>query len=450
MKMKRRNLLLNTAGLGSLVGFGAFPSFLSASALPTITDRYFVFAYFSGGWDNLLSLDPRNPDVFTQSVVNETGIQPAYERQDIQDVLIETSVPGLTFGPYIGDLAAHAEKLAVVRGMSMGAIAHKTARRHVLTGYLPAGTSVRRSSLSTMLASLLRQNEPIPNLVAGVESFNLDQPLWASGLPAGSLEDFHKALLPSGQMIQEGSRAALESFFSAQKIRSTTDLERTIYANRELARDLVTSDLSEYFNLDSSDSDMQALKEHYRIESGELGEGGKMALLASQALTKGVSRCVTIRVANNLDSHQAAAWENDQGPNQVEGFNSIAALIDDLSSKPFHDGSGDSWMDHTTIVCFSEFGRTAMLNSGGGRNHSLINSMLLLGAGISGGQVIGASSDIAMQSEFVDLATGQVSENGEILTNDHIARSLLHSIGITDDIGDYRKESIGALLSGVS
>ena len=447
MKIKRRNLLLSTAGWSAL---GLSPSLLQASALPTISDRYFVFAYFSGGWDNLLSLDPRDPDVFTQAVVNQTGIEPAYERQDIQDILIETSVPGLTFGPYMGDLVSHADKLAVVRGMSMGAIAHKTARRHALTGYLPAGTSVRRSSISTLLASLLKQDEPIPNLVAGVESFNLDQPLWASGLPTGSIEDFHKALLPSGQLIQEGSRAALETFFSAQKLRSTTDLERIIYTNRELARDLVSSDLSEYFNLDSTDSEMQLLKEHYRIDSGELGEGGKMALLASQALTKRVSRCVTIRVANNLDSHQAAAWENDHGPNQLEGFNSISALIDDLSSKPFYDGSGDSWMDHTTIVCFSEFGRTAMLNSGGGRNHSLINSMLLLGAGVSGGQVIGASSDIAMQSEFVDLTTGQVSENGEILTNDHIARSLLHSIGISDDIGDYRKDPILALLSGVN
>ena len=51
-------------------------------------------------------------------------------------------------------MANHADKIALVRGMSMGAVAHNTARRHVLTGYLPAGTSVRRSSVTTSLSFL--------------------------------------------------------------------------------------------------------------------------------------------------------------------------------------------------------------------------------------------------------------------------------------------------------
>ena len=76
--------------------------------------------------------------------------------------------------------------------------------------------------------------------------------------------------------------------------------------------------------------------------------------------------------------------------------------------------------------------------------------MLLIEYGIQGGQVIGASTDIGMQAEFVDLMTGQVSPNGEIITNDHIARTLMHSIGVTDDIGDYRQNPIDALLAGVS
>ena len=447
MTFSRRNVILGGAGL---LGLGLSPTIARATSVPSITDRYFVFAYFSGGWDNLLALDPRNPDVFTYDNADQTGIEPAYDRQETEDYLISTSVPNMTFGPYIGDLANHADKIALVRGMSMGAVAHNTARRHVLTGYLPAGTSVRRSSVATSLASLLRQNEPIPNLVAGVESFNLDQPLWSSALPAGNLDSLYQALLPSNQNIQMGSRDAIDQFFLKQKIRSSTQIEQVIYENRVLSRLLVEEELAELFNINSTDSQMISLREHYRIDSGELGDGGKMAILASQALTQGVSRCVTIRVADGLDSHQQAAWEGVHGSNLLEGFNSVAALIDDLSSKPYPNGMGESWMDHTTIVCFSEFGRTARLNSQGGRNHSLINSMLLIGAGILGGQVIGASTDVGMQSEFVDLMTGQVSPNGEIITNDHIARTLMHSIGITDDIGDYRQNPIDALLSGVS
>ena len=33
------------------------------------------------------------------------------------------------------------------------------------------------------------------------------------------------------------------------------------------------------------------------------------------------------------------------------------------------------------------------------------------------------------------------------MTNNHVARTLLHSIGVTEDIGDFRKDPILALLS---
>ena len=79
MKTNRRDFL-KLATIGATVpSVGLLPRVLHA-ATPTITDRYFVFAYFSGGWDVLLSLDPRDPDVFQPSTVAATGIQPAYDR----------------------------------------------------------------------------------------------------------------------------------------------------------------------------------------------------------------------------------------------------------------------------------------------------------------------------------------------------------------------------------
>ena len=49
---------------------------------------------------------------------------------------------------------------------------------------------------------------------------------------------------------------------------------------------------------------------------------------------------------------------------------------------------------------------------------------------------------------FAGLITYEVAlhESGELLTNNHIARSLLHSIGIEEDLGDYRAEPILAML----
>ena len=155
---------------------------------------------------------------------------------------------------------------------------------------------------------------------------------------------------------------------------------------------------------------------------------------------------MTIKVANNLDSHQRTAWETAHGPNQQEGFDSIAALASYLAATPFGDVPGDNWLNHTTIMCFSEFGRTEKLNGNGGRDHNLISSMLLLGGDIRGGQVIGATTDLGMQAQPVDLMTGQVSLTGELIGNNHIARTLLHSIGVEEDVGDFREEPITSLL----
>jgi hypothetical protein len=44
------------------------------------------------------------------------------------------------------------------------------------------------------------------------------------------------------------------------------------------------------------------------------------------------------------------------------------------------------------------------------------------------------------------LLTGELSSAGELISNNHIARTLLHMIGIEDDVGDYRKGPVLAML----
>jgi len=412
------------------------------ASVPTQPDRHFVFVYFGGGWDNLIALDPRDPDVFTQERVSETGIELGYDELGVDEPLIQTDIG--TFGTFIGRLADHTEKLAVLRGMTMGSVAHNSARRHALTGFLPAGTSVRRSSLSTILASHLGSENPIPNLSIGVDCFNLDQPMWANALQANNIETLYSALAKGDLDLEEPTRDALETFFAKQMARTTHQREEEIYANRLLSRELINRDLAQYFNFDSSESQTVMRKEHYGISDNIYGKSGEMAFIAAQALTNRISRCVTLDISPNLDAHQKDRWTNDHGPDIQQGFDAVALLMEDLAASPYDSTS--SWLDHTTIWCFSEFGRGSLRNINGGRDHSLINGMILMGAGIRGGQVIGASSDIGMQAQAVDLATGLVHESGELLTNNHIARSLLHSIGFEDDIGDYRADPILALL----
>ena len=452
MKSTRRDFLKIASAGALLPSLSLWPGLLSAASTPTVTDQYFVFAYFSGGWDGLLGLDPRDPSVFTPALVSSTGIQPAYQTLrglEPEDYLVPTSVDGMTLGPFIGDIAAtHADKLTVIRGMTMESVAHQVARRHALTGIRPAGTAVRGSSLSTILAYLLGESEPIPNLVAGLSSFNLGHPLWASGLPASSIQDLYQALSAPIRALDAGQRDALEAFFSKQEAQIHTALEAEVYGNRRIARSLIEQELAGHFDIDSTEGEMPGLLAHFGDESGSISDSGYMGLMAAQALTKRISRCVTIKVVDGLDTHQGSSWQTDHGPLMRDGFDAISNLASYLEATPFFDDASDNWLNHTTIVCFSEFGRGAELNSNGGRDHNLINAMLMLGGGIKGGQVIGATSDIGMQAQAVDLSTGALSESGELIGNNHIARTLLHSIGVEADVGDFRAPPVMALLGG--
>lgn len=66
---------------------------------------------------------------------------------------------------------------------------------------------------------------------------------------------------------------------------------------------------------------------------------------------------------------------------------SVSALIEDLDQR--------GRLGETLVVMMGEFGRTPKINANGGRDHwGLCQSVLLAGAGIQGGRVIGASDKI--------------------------------------------------------
>ena len=127
------------------------------------------------------------------------------------------------------------------------------------------------------------------------------------------------------------------------------------------------------------------------------------------------------------------------------GFSAVSRLIEDLAQSEYMD-TGMSWLDHTTIVGFSEFSRTAMLNNSSGRDHALTNACFLLGGGIKEGQVIGRSSDVGLSPTKVSLQTGEADPGGEVVRPEHVIQALLTDIGAVDDPADLRVDPLRAIL----
>lgn len=454
--MRRRDVLLGALGLGgasALAGLGAFNTLARAGDHPDLKDRYFIFCYFPGAWDILVGLDPRNPALFRDDNLRDTMIQPAYDQLAVgfQDQIEITNhrTGGVDFvGPYFGDMVDHMDKAAIVRGMSMETLTHEVGRRRFFTGKAPSGLLARGSSAATWMASMLGQDEAIPNLVGAAETYNEDQPSWASGLRVANVDDLVQALRPGRSALAEEERARVEVLLDTFRDCDHTQRSRTLRSAHELhvsAQNLVAQRLDSLFDFKSRDPGIEALRGHYGINANNLSSPEALGAMAVTAITTGISRAVTIRASQGLDTH-FDNWVTDQGPRQMQGWNVIARMIEDLQSQQFK-GTSDSWLDHTTILCFSDFSRTPLLNPAGGRDHSLTNACLVAGAGIKPG-VYGKSTDIGMSPGGVDLTTGVAEVGGAIARPEHILRALMTDVGISEDLADLRVDPYSAIVKG--
>ena len=152
----RRDVIKSALALGGgLAGLQVLNPLIpsAAAGAEALETRNFIFCYFNGGWDILLGLDPRDPSLFRDDNRAETLIQPAYDLQVTPNLVpLDSSVDGMWFGPYIGRLRDHADKLAIIRGMSMETLTHQAGRRRFLTGKPPSGILARGSSISSVLS----------------------------------------------------------------------------------------------------------------------------------------------------------------------------------------------------------------------------------------------------------------------------------------------------------
>ena len=454
----RRSFMSRSAGIGlglaSMGGMAAFSSLARAdeqSANGEHPDRYYIFCYFGGGWDILLSLDPRDPFIFTDEASATTQIQCGYGNLNPAMPSDLYYTPSMILGGFIGNLRNWHDRMVVVRGMSMETLTHEVGRRRFLTGKAPAGLFARGSSTDTWLSSQLGAAEPIPNLSLGVESYNKGLPDFASSLRTANVNDLIRALEPGSPNYGDLLNQQVDDFLRSVAECPSAGLSE-IWQAAEIGRgksiEMVGQGLDDLFRFGANTPQMAAVREHYTGNpSGNMTNEQTNAAMAATAVMSGVARCVSIRACPGLDTH-FNNWERDQGPNQRRGFDAIASMAQHLADTPYKD-TDDSWLDHTTIVGFSEFSRTPMINVNGGRDHWLGNSCFLLGGGIKGGKTIGESSDFGMNPQAVNLETGLLDPDGEVVRPEHIVAALLDEVGV--DIGaegaDLRVDPLRALFT---
>lgn len=469
MRTTRRHFL----EIAGLLGGGVMlrKSLLGTAHAAGGDPKFLLLVYFSGGWDQLLALDPRDATQaqyqFVAGKAPTTGIYPAYTEMAAGDPAVaavmaatggkgKQDVGGLSFGPAVpAALTAHAADLCIVRGMSMDTLTHEVGRRYLLTGKFPRGLAANGSSLNTVVADQTQSALDLPNLAVNVESYNEGLPAFASPIRVGSATDVRTVLNPQAQSPQllAGSEAALIAFEKGSDTCEAhgydlTGLVGAFRSSRDQARKMTNSSAaaSFLFSNPAPNQDIADLYAAFNLNPAtELNSSKAKAALAAQALTKGISQVVAVTLADDLDDHfdEAGAQSVSLGA----GFDALGKLISFLKGKQVPNTTKSYW-DCTSLLTFSEFSRTPMLNARDGRDHHLTGSCLMAGAGLKGGTVFGASTDAGMQVQKFDFASGAVdAANGTLIRPSDVHATLLQSMGLGyGHLSNTTPRTIGRLL----
>ena len=315
---------------------------------------------------------------------------------------VDTNVPGIMVGPHIPKLAAIADKYAIIRSMTHDLPGHEQATHFVLTGInqLPPGSTHIASRTdwpcySAGLQALRPRNDGLPSGVmlptylnngygfsgqtGGFMGSQYD-PWHVKGDPNHPSFKVEELTLQPGQTIDrvDYRRALLGSL----------DQQRRDLESQASSQNLSRSASQAYGLLGASGKfreafDMEREPAEVRDRYGRHSFGQSL-LLARRLVESGMPVVqVNMGSMNTWDTHgnNFNHLKNVLLPPFDTG---LAALISDLDERGL--------LDETLVIAVGEFGRTPKVNETAGRDHwSGVFSAIYAGAGVRGGQVIGAS-----------------------------------------------------------
>ena len=297
-----------------------------------------------------------------------------------------------------------------MNGLAVGSISHSQCTRLVLTGSRRSGAA----DLATQVAAGATGGFPLPHLVVSGPRF------------PGNLGQYCSPLNPllTGTVRGELPRDAL--FENEREARIRAWLAEETEARSELqpsaALDIFRDGLRRFDALEAS---VEAIHvREYALER-ELLEAGV------NALAEGLSRCVTVGGSlpfmSQWDSHTNNHSFQDR--NHEHLFAELSWLLARMAALPDPGGGGGSLLEATTVLVMSEMGRTPVLNGAAGKDHWPYTSLMLIGPGVAGGRVLGATN-AALVAQPIGMDDGLPASSGAVLSPAAVAAGLLSHLDV--------------------
>ncbi len=377
----RRDFL--QVGLSSLGGL-TLPQLLNlraeASDNPskTANDTRCILVWLDGGPSHYETFDPK-PEA-PDEIRGEFGT-------------VKTSVPGVHFCELVPQLAKSLDKYTVVRSIAHKQNNHGAGNHYLMTGRptpVPVGCGAH-VTFHPSLGSVVSKERNLRNGLPGYVSMPRMSRSGGPNFLGATYAPFVLSNDPNSSSFKVRD-VSIPDVIADPRAENRRELRATL-DNLERIQDKVAADpavsIDEFYRQSyelvyskpaQEAFDISREPEKTRERYGRNGFGQRL-LLARRMTEVGVP-FVTV-YSGGWDHHTNIfpSLKDKALPPVDQG---LSALIEDL----YERGS----LDNTLVICLGEFGRTPKINDRGGRDHwSFAMSVLMAGAGIPGGQIVGAT-----------------------------------------------------------
>ncbi len=401
--------------------------------------RAVISLFMSGGVSQVDTFDPK-------PALNKYAGQPLHDKID-GDVIVRQGFPGplmpspFEFKKYgesgievseiFPNLAAKVDEIAFLRSVYGRSNDHVQATYELQTGQLRMGfpsvgawVTYGLGSESSSLPAFVVMNDHRGGPLGGPNDWSAGfMPASYQGTVFRSAGDPIVDLKRPETMSAEEQRARLDTLAKLNEI----DMER-YSGSSELAARISSYELAYRMQgcapeaIDTS-AETRATRKLYGLDDQMTEPFGRQCLMARRLVERGV-RFVQLFHGGlgqqNTDTWDAHGFlEENHRQHAAESDLPIAGLLTDLESRGL--------LESTLVVWHGEFGRMPISQRGLGRDHNPgTMTMWMAGAGIQGGQVIGASDEFGYKAEQQPISVHDLHA------------TMLHLLGLDHEQLTYR------------
>ena len=410
--MKRRAFLRT---LGVLGAAQVLPMTLVPAAFGATPSRFLVSLNADGGWDPTSLMDPKGNAVRSdgRGPVNNYAASAIKAAGNIRYAAYPPSVvpPAVTSAGHLDTFfAKHHQRLLVINGIDTQTNGHDSGRRFVWSGSLETGFP----SVAALAASPYASH-PMAFISNGGYDYTAEL---VAAVRTSSASTFSALAYPNSQYADSATN------------RNQGYLSSNAYDLVQRARQMRLDRLQQAETLPRRVAQLQQLE---TARAGDVSLNGLLAKLPT-TLSSGLKGQAEVAIAAFASGTAVSAnltlggfdTHGNHDQSQTTALTNLLDGIDHLWNEIVRQGM----QDKVTVVIGSDFGRTPYYNTGAGKDHWNVTSIMAMGAGITGNRVIGETNE---KFEVRKLSTGtlQPLSSGLIVTPKHIHRALRDFLGVS-------------------